>query len=73
MIEILHLLAINKNIELIVVGEGNFKNRLLKKVKYLNIEDKIKFLGKILKPYDLIAGQIISFYLLDGKAYLIVF
>ena len=24
---VLHLLAINKNIELIVVGEGNFKNR----------------------------------------------
>ena len=70
---ILHLLAINKNIELIVVGEGNFKIDLLKKVKHLNIEDKIKFLGKILKPYDLIAGQIILFYLQDGKGCLIVF
>ena len=34
---ILHLLSSSKKIRLIVVGEGNFKNKLLKKVKYLNI------------------------------------
>ena len=62
---ILHLLTIRKNIELIVVGEGNFKNRLLKKVKYLNIEDKIRFLGKILKPYDLIAGS--DYFILPSR------
>ena len=62
---ILHLLAISKNIELLVVGEGNFKNRLLKKVKYLNIEDKIRFLGKILKPYDLIAGS--DYFILPSR------
>ena len=62
---ILHLLAISKNIELIVVGEGNFKNKLLKKVKYLNIDDKIRFLGKILKPYDLIAGS--DYFILPSR------
>ena len=62
---ILHLLAISKNIELIVVGEGNFKNRLLKKVKHLNIEDKIRFLGKILKPYNLIAGS--DYFILPSR------
>ena len=44
---VLHLLAINKNIELIVIGEGNSKIDLLQKVKNLNLEDKVKFLGKI--------------------------
>ncbi len=62
---ILHILAINKNIELIVVGEGNFKSKLLKKVKNLNIESKIKFLGKILKPYDLIAGS--DYFILPSR------
>ena len=62
---ILHLLAINKNIKLIVVGEGNFKSKLLKKVKYLNIEDRIKFLGKILQPYDLIAGA--DYFILPSR------
>ena len=62
---VLHLLAENKNIELIVVGEGNFKSKLLKKVKYLNIEGKIKFLGKILKPYDLVAGS--DYFILPSR------
>ena len=62
---VLHLLSISKNIELIVVGEGNFKNRLLKKVKNLNIDDKIIFLGKILKPYDLIAGS--DYFILPSR------
>jgi glycosyltransferase involved in cell wall biosynthesis len=62
---VLHLLAENKNIELIVVGEGNFKCKLLKKVKYLNIEDKIRFLGKILKPYDLVAGS--DYFILPSR------
>jgi glycosyltransferase involved in cell wall biosynthesis len=62
---ILYLLAIRKNIKLIVVGEGKFKNRLLKKVKYLNIEDKVKFLGKILKPYNLIAGS--DYFILPSR------
>ena len=39
---VLHLLSISKNIELIVVGEGNFKNRLLKKVKN-NIKLKLVY------------------------------
>merc|ERR1711998_646436 len=47
------------------VGEGNFKNRLLKKVKNLNIDDKIIFLGKILKPYDLIAGS--DYFILPSR------
>ena len=62
---ILYLLAIRKNIKLIVVGEGKFKNRLLKQVKYLNIEDKVKFLGKILKPYNLIAGS--DYFILPSR------
>ena len=62
---VLHLLASSKNIELIVVGEGNFKNSLLKKVKYLNIDDKVRFLGKILKPYDLIAGS--DYFILPSR------
>ena len=62
---ILYLLTIRKNIKLIVVGEGKFKNRLLKQVKYLNIEDKIKFLGKILKPYNLIAGS--DYFILPSR------
>ncbi len=61
----LHILAVNKNIELIVVGEGNFKVDLLKKVKHLNIEDKVKFLGKILKPYDLVAGA--DYFILPSR------
>ena len=43
---ILHLFKTNHNIELIVVGKGSFKNELLKKVKNLNIEDKIKELAQ---------------------------
>ena len=62
---ILHLLAINKNIKLIVVGEGDFKSKLLKKVKYLNIEGRIKFLGKILKPYNLVAGA--DYFILPSR------
>ena len=62
---ILYLLTISKNIKLIVVGEGKFKNRLLRQVKYLNIEDKIKFLGKILKPYNLIAGS--DYFILPSR------
>ena len=62
---VLHLLAINKNIELIVVGEGNLKIDLLKKVKYLNIQDKVKFLGKIIKPYGLIAGA--DYFILPSR------
>ncbi|MDA9708154.1 glycosyltransferase [Alphaproteobacteria bacterium] len=62
---VLHLLAINKNIELIVIGEGNFKIELLKKVKHLNIENKIKFLGKILKPYGLVAGA--DYFILPSR------
>ena len=62
---ILHLLAINKDIELIIVGEGNFKSKLMKKIKYLNIESKIKFLGKILKPYDLVAGS--DYFILPSR------
>ncbi len=62
---ILNVLAINKNIELIVVGEGSFKRKLLKKVKSLNIESKIKFLGKILKPYDLVAGS--DYFILPSR------
>jgi len=62
---ILHLLAINKNIELIIVGEGNFKIELIKKVKHLNIEDKVKFLGKILKPYGLVAGA--DYFILPSR------
>ena len=62
---ILHLLTTRKNIKLIVVGEGNFKGKLLKKVKCLNIESKIKFLGKILKPYDLIAGA--DYFILPSR------
>ena len=62
---VLHLLAINKNIKLIVVGEGNLKIDLLKKVKYLNIQDKVKFLGKIIKPYGLIAGA--DYFILPSR------
>ncbi len=43
----------------------NLKIDLLKQVKYLNIEDKIKFLGKILKPYDLIAGS--DYFILPSR------
>ena len=38
---------------------------LLKKVKNLNIEDKVKFLGKILKPYDLVAGA--DYFILPSR------
>ena len=38
---------------------------LLKKVKHLNIEDKVKFLGKILKPYDLVAGA--DYFILPSR------
>ena len=62
---VLHLLAVNKNIEFIVIGEGNFKIDLLKKVKRLNIEDKVKFLGKILKPYGLVAGA--DYFILPSR------
>ena len=62
---VLNLLAINKNIEFIVIGEGNCKIDLLKKVKHLNIEDKVKFLGKILKPYDLVAGA--DYFILPSR------
>ena len=62
---ILHLLAISKKIELIVIGEGNFKNRLLKTAKHLNVENKVKFLGKILKPYALIAGS--DYFILPSR------
>jgi len=62
---VLDLLAINKNIELIVIGEGNFKINLIKKVKHLDIEDKVKFLGKILKPYNLVAGA--DYFILPSR------
>ena len=62
---VLHLLAINKNIELIVIGEGNLRIELLKKAKHLNIEDKVKFLGKILKPFDLVAGA--DYFILPSR------
>ena len=62
---VLHLLTINKNIELIIIGEGNLKIDLLKKVKHLNIEEKVKFLGKILKPYDLVAGA--DYFILPSR------
>ncbi len=41
------------------------KIELLEKVKHLNIEDKIKFLGKILKPYDLVAGA--DYFILPSR------
>ncbi len=62
---ILHLFAIYKNIELIIVGEGNFKSELIKQTKKLNIENKIKFLGKIIKPYSLIAGS--DYFILPSR------
>ena len=62
---VLHLLAINKNIELVIIGEGNFKIDLLKKANHLNIEDRVKFLGKILKPYDLVAGA--DYFILPSR------
>ena len=62
---IFYLLANNENIKLIVVGEGNFKSKLIKQAKNLNIEDRIKFLGKILKPYDLIAGS--DYFILPSR------
>ena len=62
---VLHLLAIYKNIELILIGEGKFEMNLIKKVKHLNIEDKVKFLGKILKPYNLIAGA--DYFILPSR------
>ena len=62
---VLHLLAIYKNIELIVIGEGKFQIDLLKKAKHLNIEDKVKFLGKILKPYNLVAGA--DYFILPSR------
>ena len=62
---VLHLLTLNKNIELILIGEGDFKINLLKKVKLLNIADKVKFLGKILKPYDLVAGA--DYFILPSR------
>ena len=62
---VLHLLAINKNIELIVIGEGNLRIDLLKKAKHLDIEDKVKFLGKILKPFDLVAGA--DYFILPSR------
>ena len=36
----------HKNMELWIVGDGYFKNRLIKLTKDLNIEENVKFLGK---------------------------
>ncbi len=62
---ILHLFKSSHNIELIVVGKGSFKNELLKKVKNLNVENKIKFLGEIINPYSLIAGS--DYFILPSR------
>ena len=62
---ILHLFKKNKNIELIIVGDGKLKNRLVKTVKDLNIEDNIKFLGEVIKPYSLVAGS--DYFLLPSR------
>ena len=62
---ILHLFVDNKNIELIIVGEGILKNKLFKMVKNLDIEDNIKFFGEISKPYSLIAGS--DYFILPSR------
>ena len=62
---ILHIFAANKDIELIIVGEGSFKSELLKIVKKLNIKDNIKFLGRIIRPYNLIAGS--DYFILPSR------
>ena len=55
----------SKKIGLITKIESKTKIDLLKKVKYLNIEDKVKFLGKIIKPYGLIAGA--DYFILPSR------
>ena len=54
---ILHFFINNKNLELVIVGEGKYKSQLMKKIKKLKIQNSIKFLGKIIRPYSLIAGS----------------
>ncbi|MAH88842.1 MAG: hypothetical protein CMJ06_02180 [Pelagibacterales bacterium] len=62
---ILHLFINNKNIELIIVGDGKLRSQLSKKVKDLDIEDNIKFLGELSEPYSLIAGS--DYFMLPSR------
>lgn len=40
----------NKNIELLIIGDGDLKEQLIRKVNYLEIRDKVSFLGR--KPHN---------------------
>ena len=62
---ILHFFTTNKNLELIIIGEGKFKSQLVQKIKKLKIQNSIKFLGKIIKPYGLIAGS--DYFILPSR------
>ncbi len=62
---ILHFFTTSKNLELVIVGEGKYKSQLMKKIKKLKIQNSIKFLGRIIRPYNLIAGS--DYFILPSR------
>lgn len=62
---VLHLFKNTTNLNLIVVGDGKLKEKLIKKAKNLGVEKNIKFYGQKKNPFHLIAGS--DYFLLPSR------
>ena len=62
---VLHLFHNQSNLELLLVGNGNEKERLLSKTKKYGNTKNIFFLGERQNPFDLVAGA--DYFLLPSR------